>query len=108
MSLPKVFTIKAAGKTWTVEQVDYHMVDDNNQVNHGCTEPDKSLIRIGKGEDLIDVFLHELVHVGALMVGHYDSFEEEYLVDAVAVAIRTFLQSNADFVHSLIDEIENS
>jgi hypothetical protein len=67
-------------------------------------------LEVSEGEDTIDIFLHEIVHVIQYMMGDYmepDRDNDKGNEDRIAQAVRAFLLDNADFVRDLLDEIES-
>ena len=72
----------------------------------GVFRPDEYEIEIARGEELIDVLLHEFVHSIQYFLGTYClSRQDEGNEDKIASIIRMILKDNGKLVKWLVDNV---
>jgi hypothetical protein len=103
--------MKAGGTFWKLIVCVRKIVDmtSNSYLSGECRESEKA-IEISKGEDDIDIFLHETTHVGQYTMGRYCSEdvgreEDEGWEDLSAQFIRMFMLDNPLLILRLLKEI---
>jgi hypothetical protein len=99
-----------AGGTWVELIVGKRSIVSNDEYLQGEYRDFSNELEISEGEEDIDIFLHEVVHLGQYQAGRYgedvkERSEDEGWEDVAGQVLRTFILDNAVFVVALTIEI---